>query len=163
MGFKCPIMKLPAVTTADDVLLFDTERLYFYANDTLDYFDYFLDQGEHTPNAAETVVDLEMANCKWEVEGRQYSWPMLRSDCVLGYSAIEKRATAQNLGTGLDGLKGAIRNYHENGSKSTKAEALIYALNVLSGDGTSANAGPTITGCAFPAGGTSKFGAYYGQ
>jgi hypothetical protein len=169
MGFNCPVFNLPGETTADDLDEFDkyrsTSRLYFNASYTLDYFNFFLDRGEHTATAAGAIVEFEFGNCIWKVEGRQYHWPMVRTDCVLGYDAIEKRAAAQGLGTSLNDLKGAIRSYHANGSKSTKAQALLYALNILSGDGTSPNAGPSITGCGFPTGGPElgiKFGAYYG-
>jgi hypothetical protein len=168
MMFTCPLMNLPCETTARDIDEVDkyrsTGRIYFNTTHILDYFNYFLDRGKHSATIAEEVVDFERGNCNWVVGGRRYHWPLVRSDCVLGYDAIEDRAIAEDLGDSLDALKGAIRNYHNNADTITRTGALLYALSIMSGDGTAANAGPTLYGCDFPAGGTElgiKFGAYY--
>jgi hypothetical protein len=169
MAITCPPMNLRCDTTSAEVDQFEnTARIYFNASQTLDYFNFFLDRGTHSPAAAEQVNDPEHGNCDWEVNGRRYEWPLVRTDsCVLGYDVIEDRAAAENLGTSLDGLKGAIRNYHKHGGTSTEAEAIPYALSILSGGGTAATAGPFISGCAFPVGSNDgtviniKFGAYY--
>jgi hypothetical protein len=174
MAITCPLMYLPCETTSAEVDTFEhfgnTARLYFNASQTLDYFNFFLDRGTHIPTPAGEVNDPERGNCDWKVNGRSYEWPMTRVDCAIGYDAIGARAAAIDL-TGasfphLGDLQNAIRSYHDNSSVKNKAEALLYALSILSGNGTVA-AGPSIIGCDFPhgsLGGTGsdiKFGAYF--
>jgi hypothetical protein len=196
MAFTCPLTNLPAVTSLDDVDELDkfrsTGRIYWKADQptTLDYFEYFLDRGKNVPTKTELITNPEHDNCNWKVDDGvkdvRYHWPMTRTDCVLGYTAIEDRASVLDpsgvnakLQTSLTNLKRAVRNYHDVASDvifekpyEIQANALIYALSVLSGDGTPATikAGPAITagdgfcgGNSFPAGGTigNKFGAYF--
>lgn len=161
----CPLSKLPAMAGIDDMNELDryrtTQRIYFKVNDTLDYHQFFLNQGEQVPTPVDQVIDFERENCKWKVNGTRYHWPMTRADCVLGLHAVMAR---ENITEGLGNLTEAIKSYgHGTITTSTKVDALLYALSILSGDGLVA-AGPTdLDGCTFPqifANGTQLFGAY---
>ena len=169
MAFACPFLKLPAETTTDhlDGLLKykRTGRIYFNATAKLDYFDFFLNRGtSHEPTPLDMITDLEIGNCNWKVDNRSYHWPMVRTDCVLAANAVKIRALAIAAPEDLDGLQAALENY-KGVSTYMKNEALLFALSMLSGNGTVTQNGPSGLGeCFFPPIGTEhRFGAYYGK
>jgi hypothetical protein len=70
---------------------------------------------------------------------------MTRPDCALGLTAVEAR---ENVTEDLGPLKNAIKSYgHGNLTTSTKVRALLYALSILSGDGSVVP--PVLPGCNF--------------
>jgi len=166
----CPLRKLSPMATDGELREFDpyknTGRIYFNESDVLDYHNYFLNRGTHSPSPPDQVIDFERANCMWKLpNGRRYHWPMTRVDCALGYDAVEAREVEVNANLGA--LKKATLSLGA-APVCDKLELLLYALSILSGDGTEA-AGPPVqnkfpaTECSFPE--TNEytlFGAYFG-
>jgi hypothetical protein len=122
MGFACPLQRLICTASQTDADEFGSQNRYFNTNDALDYFDFFLDRGTHTP------VDGR-GSCIWKVDGNNVSWPMTQIDCTLGLSNVESVT-----GSSSD-LTNVIKSFVHNSTEYSRYDILQCALNQLAGTG----------------------------
>lgn len=126
MASMCPIRKMSCLAQENDVRAFgDKSRLYFEAGDYLDYYDFFLERGEHTSVEYTGPGKNREKTCEWSVEGEYVPWPLTEVDCTLTLDNV--------IQAGLDDLASAIVNLHRPGYNAVYIFGC--ALNMFSGSG----------------------------
>jgi hypothetical protein len=170
MAFTCPLQKLPATATQEHVDTFVSSdpgpgpgRLYFKADDKLDYFKFFLQQGKHERREDLLELDEENPSCDWfpdhdtDPSKKKTPWPLTLIDCTLGLSNVKKENDSS-----LNKLEYTIANFHNLGVTS---DLLLCAYNQLGGhyQGTCkppASYYPPPAGSCAPVPGQLLFGSY---
>ena len=132
MDFVCPLQKMTCTPTTEDVTNFGNEGRFFNAGDELDYFDFFLNRGNHTPGDGSAGNDVDRGTCEWTVNGTSTAWPMTQIDCTLALSHVDR-----TLGSSSD-LSKVVRNFVHNATYYNRYDLLQCALNQLSGTGVGA-------------------------
>lgn len=153
------LRNLPHITNITDVLIMNhraSEKRYFDgSNKKLDYFSYFLGQGNHKPQRPFT--DPELPNCDWlrDNDTSKIYWPMTIADCELGLQHVKSH------GKSLSALANMISNFAT--LKDSWTNILPCALAICSGKGlTIVETCPNINLSCIPNLKESpKFGGYF--
>jgi hypothetical protein len=159
MDFLCPLQRMICTATQSDVDDFGNQNRYFNAGDALDYFDFFLNRGTHSPSGGGGGGGGR-GNCAWTVNGNRVNWPMTQIDCTFGLSNVESITGSSSA------LTNVIKNFVHNSTYYNRYDLLQCALNQLGGTGIGTtdntnNACAKVLPTECKANTEHKFGAVY--